>query len=181
MLKYRRNVHSAGSKKCWNIIEMQANILGIAKPENTACIIYFLHVCAHSYHCLRASPLCSSTFSVGISTMFQHFFICMSTLLQHFFCVHFCCAPALFYKGTVLLNLLCPSTLVPHISVVDFVCAVVSVHPPKYTHSSHPCPKYVHVEYRFKLYQCGSKIAPSHTKTVPRPMKPMTLQSLWFL
>ena len=147
---------------------MQANILGIAKPENTACIIYFLHVCAHSYHCLRASPLCSSTFSVGISTMFQHFFICMSTLLQHFFCVHFCYAPALFYKGTVLLNLLCPSTLVPHISVVDFVCAVVSVHPPKYTHSSHPCPKYVHVEYRFKLYQCGSKIAPSHTKTVPR-------------
>ena len=124
---------------------MQANILGIAKPENTACIIYFLHVCAHSYHCLRASPLCSSTFSVGISTMFQHFFICMSTLLQHFFCVHFCCAPALFYKGTVLLNLLCPSTLVPHISVVDFVCAVVSVHPPKYTHSSHPCPNAFHV------------------------------------
>ena len=83
--------------------------------------------------------------------MFQHFFICMSTLLQHFFCVHFCCAPALFYKGTVLLNLLCPSTLVPHISVVDFVCAVVSVHPPKYTHSSHPCPNAFHV-LEFKAF-----------------------------
>ena len=37
MLKYRRNVHSAGSKKCWNIIEMQANILAMPSEDSWTC------------------------------------------------------------------------------------------------------------------------------------------------